>query len=126
MYFIKQFKTFCFLIFFIPIWSYYYGPTNISLINIAILIFSTGFLGTIFSYKTKNIIIFIMCIETMLLALVILFILTALFLINIQGQILALIILTLAAAETAIGLGLIVNSYKTHQTLDFVKFRICR
>lgn len=94
--------------------------------EVPVLTFIIGMTGTVFSYKNKNILVFIMCVETMLLSIVVTFLLLSLILMDVQGQLFALIILAVAAAETAIGLGLIVNAYRMHKTLDFVTFRMLR
>jgi len=77
---------------------------------ISICLFVVGVLG-IFSTR-KNIIIILMSIELMLLAVNFNFIIFSIFLDDIIGQIFALIILTIAAAESAIGLAILVIYYR--------------
>jgi NADH-quinone oxidoreductase subunit K len=77
---------------------------------ISICLFVVGVLG-IFSTR-KNIIIILMSIELMLLAINFNFIIFSIFLDDIIGQIFALIILTIAAAESAIGLAILVIYYR--------------
>ena len=77
---------------------------------ISICLFVVGVLG-IFSTR-KNIIIILMSIELMLLAINFNFIIFSVFLDDIIGQIFALIILTIAAAESAIGLAILVIYYR--------------
>ncbi len=60
----------------------------------------------------KNIIIILMSIELMLLAINFNFIIFSVFLDDILGQIFALLILTVAAAESAIGLAILVIYYR--------------
>ena len=60
----------------------------------------------------KNIIILLMSIELMLLAINFNFIIFSVFIDDIFGQIFALIILTVAAAESAIGLAILVIYYR--------------
>lgn len=77
---------------------------------ISICLFVVGVLG-IFSTR-KNIIIILMSIELMLLAVNFNFIIFSIFLDDILGQLFALIILTIAAAESAIGLAILVIYYR--------------
>jgi NADH-quinone oxidoreductase subunit K len=60
----------------------------------------------------KNIIIMLMSIELMLLAINFNLIVFSVFLDDIVGQLLALLILTVAAAESAIGLAILVIYYR--------------
>lgn len=77
---------------------------------ISISVFLIGILG-IFLIK-KNIIIILMSIELMLLAININFVIFSVYLDDITGQIFALFILTVAAAESAIGLAILVVYYR--------------
>jgi NADH-quinone oxidoreductase subunit K len=89
------------------------GGTHINIVIylfISICLFVIGVLG-IFSTR-KNIIIILMSIELMLLAINFSFIIFSVFLDDIIGQIFALIILTIAAAESAIGLAILVIYYR--------------
>ena len=74
------------------------------------IIFTIGVLG-IFLNK-KNLIIILMSIELILLSVNINFIAFSSFLNEISGQIFAMLILTVAAAEAAVGLAIIVIYYK--------------
>lgn len=60
----------------------------------------------------KNIIILLMSIELMLLAINFNFIIFSVFIDDLLGQLFALIILTVAAAESAIGLAILVIYYR--------------
>jgi len=66
----------------------------------------------------KNIIIILMSIELMLLAINLNFIIFSIFLDDILGQLFALLILTVAAAESAIGLALLVVYYRIRGTIS--------
>lgn len=86
---------------------------NIEIIKVLILsiiLFLIGIIG-IFLIK-KNIIIILMSIELMLLSINLNFILFSIYLEDITGQIFALFILTVAAAESAIGLAILVVYYR--------------
>lgn len=66
----------------------------------------------------KNIILMLMSIELMLLAINLNFIVFSAFLDDIVGQIFALFILTVAAAESAIGLAILVVYYRIRSTVS--------
>ncbi len=66
----------------------------------------------------KNIIILLMCVELMLLAVNINFIAFSHFLGDIAGQIFVFFILTVAAAEAAIGLAILVVLFRNRRTID--------
>ncbi len=82
----------------------------IKLLSASIFLFLTGIIG-IFLVK-KNIIVILMSIELMLLSININFIIFSIYLDNATGQIFALFILTVAAAESAIGLAILVVYYR--------------
>lgn len=77
---------------------------------ISILLFLIGLMG-IFLVK-KNIIIILMSIELILLAVNLNFIIFSVYLNDIIGQIFGLFIITVAAAESAIGLAILVVYYR--------------
>lgn len=66
----------------------------------------------------KNVIILLMCIELMLLAVNTNFIAFSHFLGDSAGQIFVFFILTVAAAEAAIGLAILVVLFRGRQTID--------
>jgi NADH-quinone oxidoreductase subunit K len=66
----------------------------------------------------KNIILMLMSIELMLLAVNFNFIIFSFFLDDIVGQIFALFVLTVAAAESAIGLAILVVYYRIRGTVS--------
>ena len=65
----------------------------------------------------KNIIIMLMSIELMLLAVNLNFLLFSVYLDDLMGQLFALLVLTVAAAESAIGLALLVVYYRVRGTI---------
>ena len=65
----------------------------------------------------QNILMTLMSIELMLLAINLLFIVFSALLDNIVGQIFALYVLTIAAAESAIGLAIFIIYFKEKQTI---------
>ena len=66
----------------------------------------------------KNVITLLMCIELMLLSVNINFIAFSRYLNDIQGQIFVFFILTVAAAEAAIGLAILVVLFRNRASID--------
>lgn len=66
----------------------------------------------------KNAIILLMCIELMLLAVNMNFIAFSHFLQDINGQVFVFFILTVAAAESAIGLAILVVLFRNRETIN--------
>lgn len=69
----------------------------------------------------KNVLIILMSIELMLLAVNLNFIIFSHFLNDLSGQIFVFFILTVAAAESAIGLAIIIILYRNHGTINVEK-----
>ena len=74
------------------------------------IIFTIGIIGIFLN--RKNLIVILMCIELLLLAVNINLVSFSIFLNDLNGQIFTLFILTVAAAEAAIGLAIIVAYYR--------------
>ena len=66
----------------------------------------------------KNVILLLMCIELMLLAVNFNFVAFSRFLGNIDGQIFVFFILTVAAAESAIGLAILVVLFRERRSIN--------
>ncbi|HJN38417.1 MAG TPA: NADH-quinone oxidoreductase subunit NuoK [Gammaproteobacteria bacterium] len=66
----------------------------------------------------RNIISLLMCVELMLLAVNMNFIAFSYWLQNIAGQVFVFFILTVAAAETAIGLAIVILLYRSQHNVD--------
>jgi NADH-quinone oxidoreductase subunit K len=66
----------------------------------------------------KNLIVLLMCIELMLLAVNTNFIAFSHFLSDMAGQVFVFFILTVAAAEAAIGLAILVVLFRSRRTID--------
>lgn len=77
---------------------------------LAVILFALGMWGIFLT--RKNIIIVLISIELMLLAVNLNFIVFSVLLDDIMGQVYALLILTVAAAESAIGLAILVAYYR--------------
>ncbi len=66
----------------------------------------------------KNVLILLMCIELTLLAVNMNFVAFSRFLDNLDGQVFVFFILTVAAAEAAIGLAILVVLYRNRRTIN--------
>ncbi|MFL2898399.1 MAG: NADH-quinone oxidoreductase subunit NuoK [Candidatus Pelagibacter sp.] len=84
-------------------------------LTLATIIFSIGVIGIFLN--RKNVIVILMSIELILLAVNINLVSFSIFLNDLNGQIFTLFILTVAAAEAAIGLAIIVVYYRGSQTI---------
>jgi NADH-quinone oxidoreductase subunit K len=82
---------------------------------VAAILFTLGIAGII--VNRKNIIVILMSIELILLAVNINLIAFSAFLGDLTGQIYALFVLTVAAAEAAIGLAILVTYYRNRGTI---------
>ena len=85
-------------------------------LTLSAIIFTIGVVG-IFLNK-KNVIIILMSIELILLAVNINLVSFSIHMQNIVGQIFTMFILTVAAAEAAVGLAIIVIYYKNKGSID--------
>ncbi len=79
-------------------------------LTLGAIIFSLGTIGIFLN--RKNIIVILMSIELMLLAVNINLVSFSIYLGDIVGQIFTMLILTVAAAEAAVGLAIIVSYYR--------------
>ena len=79
-------------------------------------LFVAGALFTIGGFgifvNSKNVITILMCIELILLAVNINLVAFSAFLQNIEGQVFAMLVLTVAAAEAAVGLAILVTYFR--------------
>ena len=83
---------------------------------VAAILFSISVAGIFLN--RENVLLLLMCIELMLLAVNINFIAFSHFLGDVQGQIFVFFILTVAAAEAAIGLAILVVLFRTRRTIN--------
>jgi len=88
---------------------------QVKYIAVSLILFLLGIWGIFLN--RKNIIIMLMSIELMLLAVNLNFVLFSVYLDDLMGQLFALYILTVAAAESAIGLALLVVYYRVRGTV---------
>jgi len=84
-------------------------------LTLGAIIFTIGIVGIFLN--RKNIIVILMCIELILLAVNINLVSFSVFFNDLIGQIFTLFILTVAAAEAAIGLAIIVAYYRNTGTV---------
>jgi len=85
-------------------------------LTLASIIFVIGIFGIFLN--RKNVIIILMSIELILLAVNINLVSFSIYLQNLVGQIFTMFILTVAAAEAAVGLAIIVVYYKNKGSID--------
>jgi NADH-quinone oxidoreductase subunit K len=83
---------------------------------VSALLFSISIAGIFLN--RKNVLLLLMCIELMLLAVNLNFVAFSHFLNDLQGQIFVFFILTVAAAEAAIGLAILVVVFRTRRTIN--------
>ena len=84
-------------------------------LSVAAILFTIGVFGIFLN--RKNIIVILMSVELLLLAVNINFVAFSAFLHDLVGQIFALFILTVAAAEAAIGLAILVVYFRNRGTI---------
>lgn len=98
--------------------------TLIHYLLFASILFCLGILGLIIN--RKNIIVMLMSIELILLAVNTNFIAFSHYLHNIIGQVFVFFILTVAAAEAAIGLAVLVVLYRQTESIDVEKLDLLK
>ena len=91
------------------------GIEMVKYLTVAMILFLLGIAGIFLN--RKNIIIILMSIELILLSVNINFVSFSYFLGDLTGQIFSLFILTVAAAEAAIGLAIIVIFYRNNGSI---------
>ncbi|MFT0893289.1 NADH-quinone oxidoreductase subunit NuoK [Pseudochelatococcus sp. G4_1912] len=84
-------------------------------LTVAAALFTLGVFGIFIN--RKNVIVILMSVELILLAVNINFVAFSIFTNTIAGQIFALLVLTVAAAETAIGLAILVVYFRNRGTI---------
>ena len=82
----------------------------------SIILFSISLLGIIFN--KKNVIVLLLSIELLLLSCNFNFVFFSYFLDDLTGQIFTLFILTVAAAESVIGLAILIAYFKLNNTIS--------
>ena len=95
-----------------------------SYLSLAAIIFAIGIIGIVIN--RKNIIIVMMCTELLLISVNFNFIAFSYFNQDMAGQIFVFFILTVAAAEAAIGLAILVALYRNKKSIDVQELRSLR
>ena len=85
-------------------------------LTVAAVLFTLGIFGIFLN--RKNVIIILMSVELMLLAVNINFVAFSAFLNDLVGQVFAMFVLTVAAAEAAIGLAILVVYFRNRGTIE--------
>ena len=96
----------------------------INFLTVAMILFLIGITGIVLN--RKNILIMLMSVELMLLAVNFNFILYSVYLDDAIGQLFAVLILTVAAAESAIGLAILVVYYRVRGTIAVEHVRLMK
>ena len=92
-------------------------------IILSIVIFSIGIMGVLFR---KNAIIIFMSIELMLNAVNLSLVGFSRYYNSVDGQVFVFLVMTLAAAEVAVGLAIIVSLFRNKKTINIDKINILR
>jgi len=92
-------------------------------IILSIIIFSIGIMGVLFR---KNAIIIFMSIELMLNAVNLTLVGFSRYYNSVDGQVFVFLVMTLAAAEVAVGLAIIVSLFRNKQTINIDEMNILR
>lgn len=90
---------------------------------LALSMFSIGVVGVL---TRRNAIVVFMCIELMLNSVNLIFVTFSSFLGNLNGQIFVFFIMTVAAAEAAVGLAIIIALYKNKSTINLDEINILK
>ena len=85
-------------------------------LNISLLLFTLG-MWTIFAMRS-NLILILIALEMVLLSINILLVFFSIYLDDLLGQVFALFVLTVAAAESAIGLAILVAYYRLRSNIS--------
>ena len=88
-------------------------------LSLGAILFSLSVIGIFLN--RKNLIVLLMAIELMLLAVNMNFVAFSHYLGNMDGQVFVFFILTVAAAEAAIGLAILVALFRSRRTIEVVK-----
>ena len=86
-----------------------------SYLILSALLFAIGTIGVLIR---RNAIVIFMCVEMMLNAVNLTFIAFSKYLGNLDGQIFVLFVMTVAAAEAAVGLASMIAFYKNRESID--------
>ena len=91
------------------------GPQLSWYLALSAILFTIGVAGVILK---RNIISMFMCIELMLNAVNLTFVAFSSYFRDVTGQLFVFIVMTVAAAEAAVGLGIIIAIFRNRESLD--------
>lgn len=92
-------------------------------VALSVILFSIGTLGVL---VRRNAIVIFLCIELMLNAVNLAFVTFARQLQSVDGQVIVFFVMTVAAAEAAVGLAIIIAVFRHRQTIDVGDLRLLR
>lgn len=101
--------------------KFYSIPLWIDYVFLFYFLFLIGLSGIMFNYK--NYLVTMFCIELMYLGITICFIIVSVSTADPKGQIYAILLLILAAAESAVGLGLLIVLYRFGNSIEFQEYQ---
>ena len=87
------------------------------------LLFALGFVGII---VRRNLLIVFMCIEVMMNAVNLLFVAFARYYNTMDGHVIAIFVMAIAAVEAAIGLGIVISLFRNRQTVNMSDLQVLR
>jgi NADH-quinone oxidoreductase subunit K len=90
---------------------------------VSAILFMIGAAGVMFR---KNVIVIFMCVELMLNAVNLTLIAFSQFMGDQQGQILVFFVMTVAAAEAAVGLAIVISVYRNKSTVEIDKLNLLK
>ncbi len=90
---------------------------------VAVVLFGIGTVGVLIS---RNIIILFMCVELMLNAANLALIAFSRALNVVDGHVIVFLVLTVAAAEAAVGLAMLITIYRNRETMNIDRFSILK
>ena len=90
---------------------------------VSAILFTIGACGVLFR---KNAIVIFMCVELMLNAVNLTLIAFAQYLGNTEGQVLVFFVMTVAAAEAAVGLAIVIAMYRNKEVIEVDKLDLLR
>jgi|TARA_B110000090_G_scaffold22689_1_gene22317 NADH-quinone oxidoreductase subunit K len=93
-------------------------------LTINFFLFFLGLVGT--ALNRRNILIILMCVELFLLSLNLNFIIFSVYFDDLYGQLFSLFILTIAAAESAVGLAIIIIYYRIRGSISLDQIAVLK
>ncbi|MBN2568637.1 MAG: NADH-quinone oxidoreductase subunit NuoK [Deltaproteobacteria bacterium] len=92
-------------------------------LSLGIILFTIGVVGFIIR---NNAIVLLMSVELMLNSVNLIFVAFSRYLYGTEGQIYVFIIMTIAAAEVAVGLAIVISIYRLFGSLDISKIKLLK